>query len=49
MSDRVMAFTLAHDFENATFKPAGVHLQFLPTMFDQLESWSETLRKVRAE
>jgi NAD(P)H-dependent FMN reductase len=43
-------FTFVNDFENySEFKPAPVHDDEAQTMFDQLESWAEALRAVRAK
>ena len=44
-----VSFTFVNDFKNySDFKPASVHDDEAQTMFDQLESWAEALRTVRA-
>ena len=43
-----VGFSLFTDFENMTnFKPAAFHDQQAETMFKQLVSWGEALKKVR--
>lgn len=44
-----VSFTFVNDFENySEFKPAPVHDDEAQAMFDQLESWAEALKTVRA-
>lgn len=42
------SFLTFTDFVNWTeFKPADIHLQYLPAMFDQLEQWARALKPLR--
>ncbi|MFC5730318.1 MULTISPECIES: NADPH-dependent FMN reductase [Nocardioides] len=44
-----VSFTFLNDFDDSSeFEPAAVHDDEAQTMFDQLESWTEALRAVRA-